>query len=614
MPIGTRDGNGLPGSQTASHLTAATARRPGCTGVVVLLLASGFAIALASIPIMTVDQLKPGMKGTGRSVFFGTEIKEFGVEVVDVMHQVWPRGDMILCRLSGQGLEESGVVAGMSGSPVYIDGKLVGAISYAWTFAKEPLAGVTPAAQMLRIWNEPDRSEGPDGSRAGGISGGSGLAGLSALPLPVALSGFTPALAELVEPALRKFDLTPVAGAGTASAGAIDTSGLVPGAAIGVALIDGDVRLSGMGTLTCREGNRILAFGHPMLQAGNVRMPMVGGVIHSVVVSVDNSFKLFSPTAPVGTISQDRMFGVGGDIGPVPEMLPITAVVSSPSGLDTYRFRIVEQENLAPLLAAVGLTDLVYQTEGNLEEVTLASRMTVRLSPVVDRHSPIAIRQSQIPADSLVVEHRFSGTNPAADLFRSAQNELGALFGNRFLPAPIASVGFDLRFSPGRDLVYLLSARPDRAQVRPGDSVRVTLGLRDFRGDDSELTVAIAIPEPTPEGKLRIIIAPPDSLLAFEASRAPATLEPTSFARLLDLLSQTGRENELVAAGFIARPGLTLAGKELPTPPPSLRSVLLNRRSDEPVMATNDSPVFRQTFRLDRVISGVVKLDLEVKR
>jgi hypothetical protein len=573
-------------------------------GVLGLLLAAGFATAAARIPIMTVDEIKPGMKGTGRSVFFGTEVKEFGVEVVDVMRHVLPRGDLILCRLSGQGLEESGVVAGMSGSPVYIDGRLIGAVAYAWAFAKEPLAGVTPAAQMLRIWDEPDRSESPGGARSSRASGGSGLAGLSALPLPVALSAYSPALAELVEPAMKRLGFTPLAAAGSGAVAA-DTAGLVPGAAVGVALIDGDVRVSGIGTLTCREGNRILAFGHPMLQAGNVRMPMVGGVIHSVMPSVASSFKLFSPTAPLGTINQDRLAGVAGSIGPVPAMLPVTAIVSSPSGLDTYRFRTVELEDMVPALVAVGLTDVVYQTEGNLEEATLASRMTVRLSA--------AGRQQGI-ADSLVVEHRFSGVNPAADLFRSASKELEILFGNRFLPAPIAAVDFDVAFTPGREVSYLLSARPQSASVRPGDSLRVTLGLRDFRGDDSEAVIAVKIPEPVPEGRLRIVIAPPDSQLALEVVRAPGRLEPGSFADLLELLSQTGRENELVAVGFSTEPGLTLAGKEMPAPPPSLRSVLLSSGSDEQVMPTRESPVLRQTFDLGRVISGVARLDVEVKR
>lgn len=574
-----------------------------------LLLLASFVIALAGIPIMTVDELRPGMKGTGRSVFFGTEIREFGVEVVDIMRHVSPRGDMILCRLSGQGLEESGVVAGMSGSPVYIDGKLIGAVAYAWAFAKEPLAGVTPAAQMLKIWEEPDRLQSPRGMRSSRLSGGSELAGLSALPLPVALSGLTPALSELIEPALKKIGFTPVAAAGSGSAGEADTSRLVPGAAVGVALVSGDVQLSGIGTLTCREGNRILAFGHPMLQAGNVRMPMVGGVIHSVMSSVATSFKLFSPTAPLGTINQDRLAGVAGTIGPVPEMLPVRAVVSSPSGLDTYRFRVVEEEQLAPTLVAIGLAEVVYQTEGNSEEMTLGSRMTVRFS---SSQSPIPAPRPQFPP--LVIEHRFSGVNPSADLFRTVNKELQVLFDNQFLPASIAAVEFDIRLSPGRSLTYLLSARPQLASVRPGDSVHITLGLRDFRGNDSDLVITVGIPQSTPEGRLRIVIAPPDSLLALEAMRAPAKLNPGTFDELLELLSQTGRENELVAAGFSTRPGLTLAGKELPAPPPSLRSVLLNPRSDEQVTPTNESPVFRQRFNLDRVISGVARLDVEVKR
>jgi len=528
------------------------------------------------------------------------------------MRRVLPRGDLILCRLSGQGLEESGVAAGMSGSPVYIDGRLIGAVAYAWSFAKEPLAGVTPAAQMLEIWDEPDHSESPDGARSSRVSGGSGLAGLSALPLPVALSGYTPALAELVEPALARFGFTPVAAAGSAS-GTADTAALVPGAAVGVALIDGDVHLAGIGTLTCRDGNRILAFGHPMLGAGNVRMPMVGGVIHSIVPSLASSFKLFSPTSPLGTINQDRLAGVAGNIGPVPAMLPVTAIVSSPSGLDTYRFRVVELEDLAPTFVAVGLTDVVYQTEGNLEEATLASRMTVRLSLPTPPSSLIPHPSSLLP-DSLVIEHRYSGTNPAADMFRSAEKELEILFSNRFLPAPVASVDFDVTFTPGREIAYLLSARPQSASVRPGDSLRITLELRDFRGDDSEAVIAVKIPEPIPEGRLRVVIAPPDSQLALEVSRAPGRLEPGSFADLLELLSQTGRENELVAAGFSSGPGLTMAGRELPAPPPSLRSVLLNFRSDERVAPTRESPVFRQTFDLGRVISGVARLEVEVKR
>ena len=590
-------------------MAAVTKAGPRRVGTCALLLLPCLALALTGVQIMTVAELKPGMIGTGRSVFFGTEVREFGVEVVDVMRQVSPRGDLILCRLSGQGLEQSGVIAGMSGSPVYIDGRLIGAVSYAWGFAKEPLAGVTPAAEMLRIWDIPDQPRNRAGLRTPRISDSSGLTGLSALPLPLAMSGLTPALAALVEQEMRKFGFTPLAAAGSSSALPGDTLNLVPGSAVGIALTDGDVRISGIGTLTCRDGDRILAFGHPMVQAGSVSLPMVGGRIHSIVASVANSFKLFSTTAPLGTISQDRLAGVAGRIGPVPEMLPVTAVVSSTSGLDTYRFRTVDLENLAPMLIATGLADVIYQTEGNLEEVTLASRMTVHFTTAgTSRPAP----GSLLPP--LVIEHRFSGVNPAAGLFRTTGNELETLFANRFLPAPVQAVEFDVRINPGRDLAYLLSARPQTTSVHPGDSVSITLGLRDYRGLDSDMTVTIGIPGPTPEGNLRIVIGPPDSVLALEALRAPGRLEPSSFAELTRLLSETGSENNLVAVGLTARPGLTISGIELPMPPPSLRSVLLDRQSDKKVIPTSESPVLRQTFHLDRIISGVTSIDVEVKR
>jgi hypothetical protein len=564
-----------------------------------LLLTAWFAVGPA-LDVLPVSQVKPGMKGVGKSVFSGTATQDFSVEVIDVMPKVWPRGDLILCRLSGQGLEESGVIAGMSGSPVYIEGKLVGAVAYAWAFAKEPIAGVTPIEQMLRIWKEKDRPESQGRITPG--REGTGHLGLSPLPLPLSVSGLTPALSAVISPAFKEINLQPVAAAGRGYAA--DTSTLVPGGAVGVALTSGDVELSAIGTLTCREGDRILAFGHPMFQAGAVRMPMVGGVIHSVLPSVANSIKLFSPTSAVGVITQDRLAGIAGTIGPEAPMIPVTAALRSPSGLDTYRFRVLDQEDLAPLLVAAGLTDIVFQTEGTLDRVTLSSRLTVAFRPAGPSPGP----------SSLVVEHRFAGDNPAADLFRAAKNELEAIFSNRFLPAPVANVQLVLDFQPGTDLTYLLTAAAEQNSCLPGDTLRVKLGLRDYRGTDSDTTVAVVVPATMPAGTLRLLIAPRDSLLMMESARAPARLAPASFPSLLALFSETGRENELVVAGYVERPGLVLGDRELPSPPPSLRSVLLNPRSDELVTATSESPVFRQVLRFDRVVSGVARLDVEVRR
>jgi hypothetical protein len=564
-------------------------------------------IAAQPTPIMTADQVKPGMKGVGKSVFFGSRVEEFGVEVIDVMPQAWPRGDMILCRLSGHGLEEAGVVAGMSGSPVYIEGKLVGAVAYGWGFSKEPIAGITPIAQMLEIWKEKDRLGAAGGS--GHFAPGEAAEGFKPLPLAVAVSGLTSALAERIGPALQPFGLVPVAASGRAAVPEPDTSLLVPGAAVGVALVDGDIRLSAIGTLTAREGDRILAFGHPMFQAGNVRMPMVGGRIHTVMPSVAGSFKLFSVSSPLGTFTQDRLFGVGGTIGPSPRMLPATAVIASPSGTDTYRFRVLDNEDLAPVLTSTALIDAIYQTEGTMEEMTLSTKMTVVLldSSPANRQSPFASRRS------VVVEHRYADTDPATNLLKAVRNELDVLFRNRFLAVRVESIALQLEFKPGRELTWLTTAAADRRTVKPGQVVNVRLGLRDFRGDQSERTVAVRIPASVRAGNLRLVIGQHDSLMMFENMRAPGLLEPRSFQALLDLFSRTGRENELVVAGYSSVPGVTIGDKELVALPPSLKSVLVNPRAESPLQLTGEGLVLEQTVLFDRVVSGVARVELEVK-
>jgi hypothetical protein len=564
----------------------------------------------AAIPTMPVSELKPGMKGVGRSVFSGQAVEEFGVEVIDVMHQVWPRGDLILCRLSGHGLEESGVIAGMSGSPVYINGRLVGAVAYAWGFAKEPLAGVTPISQMLDVWNQEQAEHGAESRSRLSLPPGSS-AGFSPLPLPVAVSGLTPQLSELIAPALRPYNLMPVAAAGRAPfAGAADTM-LVPGAAVGVALTDGDVRLSAIGTLTWRDGDRILAFGHPMFQAGAVELPMVGGVIHAVLPSVALSFKLFSPTEPVGSITEDRLPAVGGHIGRVAPMIPVSVALTSPTNRDDYHFRVVKQPELTPTLVAIGLADAVYQTEGTLDEMTLALKAKVRFATDTGAGA-LSPRTRPAGADSVTLEHLFSGTNPAADMFNTVKDELSLIFDNRFQPVAVTGVDMTMDFTRGRELTYLVSARPDRRRVHAGETVHAVLALRDYRGREWEQPVDVPVPLTAPPGALSVFFAPRDSFFMQEMVRAPGAVAPRSFARLIEQLGETGRENELLMAGYVSTGGLTVGERELPSAPASLRSVLLGARTDEPLLATGTSLILKQPLRFDRAIVGVGRFDLEV--
>lgn len=556
-----------------------------------LLLGCSLAAAIATMP---ARDLRPGMQGHGLSVFAGDTIEEFGVEIVDVMPNVWPRGDMIIARLSGKGLEESGIVAGMSGSPVYIDGRLIGAVAYGWGFSRQPIAGITPIDQMLEVWRDsaPARTGGAWPGRSNNADG------IARLPLPVAITGLTPRLAGLIGPELAGHGLQPFAASGRAT-GPADASKLIPGAAVGVTLVDGDVQMSGIGTLTARDGDRILAFGHPMFQAGRVRLPMIAGRIHTVLPSYASSFKLFSPGAEVGVVTEDRLPAIGGRIGPErAPMVPAVVTFTSPTRRDRYQFRVIEQEQLAPLLVASALADLIYLSEGSMEEMTLRSRLGVTFHAGADRHR-------------FEVRHRFAGTDPAAALFRRTRQELDAVFGNDFVPVERCTLTFEIEFHPGIHEARLVDATPDRRRVRPGEQLELTLRLRDWRGAETDTVVRIRLPASLPVGELQLEISPPDTFLAGEMNRAPATVRPQTLSGLIDLLGRTGDENELVVAAFSRRPGITSGAAELPLPPPSLVRLLGGQDRGR---RTYSSLLWQQRIPLGRIVRGSASTEIDVRR
>ncbi len=544
------------------------------------------------LPVIPVDSLKPGMKGTGYSVFSGTKPEPFQVEIIDVMHRTTPRGDIILARLSGAGLEQTGVIAGMSGSPVYIDGRLVGAVAYAWAFAKEPIAGITPAGEMLKIW------ELPDTVKTGAVRQlGSGYRSeLNLPPVPVALSGFSSRLEALVAPVLSRHGLVPVAGG---IAGGDDTAELVPGGAVGVALIDGDVRAAAIGTITAREGNRILAFGHPMFLAGAVRLPLTGGRIHSVLPSLNISAKLFSPSRPIGVVNQDRLTGISGIIGAEAPMIPVQVHIQSPVTDDSYRFRVADHEQLTPDFLSVGLLQTVLQTEGMMEDYALETRLQLDFE-----------RQGR---NRVEIRHLFSETEPLSQMMVKFNAELALLFGNPIEPVRLRNVKAELRFHPGRRICQLISARSERSQVMPGETLGIFLRLRDYRGEEMERMVSVPIPQAAPSGTLTLTFTSRDDFLNQDLGEGGEISKPKTLERLLEILSESGREDELVVAGIVQKPGLRFNQAEMPLVPPSVQKVLGATRSLGEVQQVPASRLFKTIIPFNRVVIGSAAIEVEVK-
>src|SRR5437899_6794594 len=333
---------------------------------------------------MGVDEIRPGMVGIGRTVFDGTHVEEFKANILGVLENIiGPHRNLILARLEGGPLAHTGVIAGMSGSPVYVDGKLIGAVSYALgSFSKEPIAGITPIAEMtdstsfgdvrpigskVKVeypltrdgltaafrkalnWNRPF-ADRPDETQLAGVSAVAGLGGsqlgtlLRPIATPLVMSGFEPDLGDVFGSAFREQGFIPTGGsaAGFRAGEAPFEGPLKPGDAVGVMLVSGDLQLGGTGTVTHIDGDRVYAFGHPMYNLGPTEFPMTRAYVYTVLPSLFSSMKLSSTGEIIGTFLQDRATAIAGRLGPGPRMIPVTiSLESKRAPKRTFKYDVV---------------------------------------------------------------------------------------------------------------------------------------------------------------------------------------------------------------------------------------------------------------------------------
>lgn len=505
---------------------------------------------LSPLETMGVDELKPGMKGVGRTVFRGNEIEEFGVEILGVLKGGAVGGDVILARLEGGPLKETGVISGMSGSPVYLDGKLVGALAYRWGgFQKEPIAGITPIGEMLEV------PSGRDGRLRSRTS-------LRPLPLPIAVSGG----AGNLTPALDWFEelgMVPVPGSFP-----VEDSGftLEPGAAVGVKLIEGDLDFTAIGTLTYLSGDTVLAFGHPFFEAGRVDYPLCGAWVHTVIPSQASSFKVSSPSIPLGRITQDRAAGIAGLLGEPPQLIPLIIRVETESGERTYNFRVVNHRVLTPRLMGIALFNATLVAQPALGPQTIRTQIEIRLT------------------DERRIEWGgfYSGPQASYEAGDQLKAGLAELLDNPFGELGLEGVGVELSIVDGEQTARVVRVRPSTPQVAPGETLRIFIELQPYWGELELKEVPLPIPSGVPEGELLLVVGAADSAQAIKAQLLPEVFKPHTLDQFLDLFDARPPPNELAVIGFSARPGLVMRGRELPALPGSFREVIRCGGGTEP--------------------------------
>jgi hypothetical protein len=563
------------------------------------------------LPTIGVDEVKAGQKGYGLSVFSGSQPERFDVEVVGVMRNLKPEMSYILARLTGKGLERSGVASGMSGSPVFLDGRLAGAVAFSWPFSHEAIAGITPIATMRNLSTAPGMmpvTPPPPVELSALLSGHLPkdaldkelaklrpqfqLGGLEGAQSTV--SWTTSGFGELSQGFLRRAlgSSTP---AGRLAPGSAQD--LAMGGAVAAVLVDGDFQLAAVGTVTDRYGDHVLAFGHPFLVLGNVRVPMAGAEVVTVLSSQYSSFKIANVGDIVGAFEQDRQAGIEGRIGQSAPMTPLLLRITGAgeSKPREFRMRVADVPQFTPMLVGSSLLAGLESTSYSAGAQGLDMVARFRLKDRGD----VEIRQS------------FDGDNAGTDAAAFTLILAGYLYNNPFEKVGFEDISIELSQSPQPRSATLVGAVADRTVVYPGDRVRLNLDLAAYRGDRLRRSLKVDLPEDLPAGRYSLVVGDGGSIDATRMALEPAA--PVVFDQALRLLRSLHSRRDLVVLGIYAGPGLSVAGEAMPRLPGSVRSLWSAAASGSaaPLQTTIAQEVKQE---MDVPVDGLVKVDLEVRR
>ncbi|HYG99948.1 MAG TPA: SpoIVB peptidase S55 domain-containing protein [Terriglobales bacterium] len=571
-------------------------------------------------PILPVDQIKTGMRGVAYTVFEGVNPEPMDVEVLGVMRNTnGPRSNIILVRLSGKKVEYTGVVAGMSGSPVYIDGKLVGALAYRiGQFSKEPIGGVTPIGEMLEI-NELDRTQpaeihatpAPGRNEATKTSGpGQPSASVDAIqnvasylqPIgaPLVFSGFTEQALNRFSSQFSQVGIVPVMGAGSVSTDTRQPEPLKPGSAVSAILVRGDMDVAATCTVTYIDANNLLACGHPLLNFGAVNMPMNKAQVMLSLASPANAFKIVNTTEQIGAFVQDRHTGIMGSFGKQPEMIPVTVTIHGVARPKTLHFEVLNNGKLTPTLMMSTVFSALQGMNEYGEDTTY--RMQGRIN--VDGYPTVSLQNMFAPVD---------GGNPAAALAAAAVGErFNRIYQNPYATPGIKGVELDFNMVRDRRWARLDSARTDVTEARPGDEIVVEAMLRPYRGERIVRQVPVKIPTSTPRGTLRILVSDGDTLDRMR--RLPAALgRRMDLSSTIALLNKEHANNRLYVSLLEANPEAMVDDKVMPTLPLSVMNVMEPMRGTQDMVVVGESAVNEASTPLDYAVSGAQIITLSVK-
>jgi len=611
------------GTERAATRRAGRGLRPA----VLCLLAVLLGPPVAAQDILPFSEIKPGMTGVGLTVFSGTAVEEFGVEVIGTLENIAPQRNLILVRLSGGPLEKTGVMSGMSGSPIYFGDRLAGAVAYTWGFAKEPLAGVTPIQEMLSI---EDKENAASGLRSGGFPPpGGGAAGLALLRDPAGLpahfasyfesstagspssmtpigtplifSGFPGGVIDMLRAPLAPAGLLPVQGGTNGRGDAQGADGIVPGAGVGIGLVRGDVEIAAVCTVTSREGDRVLACGHPLLNLGETEYVMTTASVNGLFPSLNESFKFASAGEDVGVFRQDRSTGVFGYLRKKPRMIPVRLEMQPERGRSQrYAFDIIEDPFLSPFLLYASLNAVLSSQERDYGDVTLTYR----------RGSTIRVAGEE----EIALQNMFSGDLARIYASGTVAYLTQLLMNSEYRPIHIEGINLIIGYEDRRRTARLERAWLSRDHARAGETVRLSATLRPFRGPEVTRNIDIAIPSEVPPGKLFLQVGDGVALARAEGQEQEnEEFVPKDLTQLIWLINHLRGSNTLYAVLTRGDNGILFQGERLPNLPPSVAQVMVRPQTRTNYLRLWYRGVAEEAIETDYALQGYKLLSIEVE-
>jgi len=539
------------------------------------------AVLDAQTAFFPLKDVTPGMRGIGKTVFSGNRIEDFQVEILGVLENIGPKQSLILARLSGGPLEKTGVLQGMSGSPVYIDGKLAGAVALAFPFAKEPIAGIRPIEEMVRV-TEAGRGLPPSQVARNEVSLASLLKSqdltrllprrqeLSAgdtklldIATPVSFAGFTRDTLDHFAPQLRSLGLEPAQG--LAAGGRVDTrmgdpAALKPGSMISVELMTGDMAVGADGTVTYIDGSRIYAFGHRFLAIGSTALPFSRAEVLTLLPVMSSSFKISAPKEMMGSILQDRNTAIAGELGRAAAMAPVSISVSRGGRrLDSYQMEMVNDRFLSPLLLQMAIFSTIDATERTM------GASSFRVSGEVEFQgsaAPLKLNNMYAADTGSAMIASLSTAIPLAYVLQSGFDSL-----------QVKKVALDIESFDAKMQLQIDNVSVSRREVRPGEKVELTATLVGDNGSETVRKVEYQVPLGATPGPLLFTVA--DGMTTnLTEFRQIIGAQPKSIAQLLSTVNNLRANTKAYVRVWRPEPAFQLEGEDFPDPPPSVAMIL----------------------------------------